>query len=137
MKSDRVFHLVFFSLVILLFIPNLLQSGMFVDGVLYSAISKNLSDGLGTFWSPHFSETVFPVFRDQPPLVFGMQSLFFRLLGDSMYVEKIYAFFIICITLVLIHILWRSIFKNNKEFKHLGFIPKIVVGPGDFLRAHF
>lgn len=123
MKSNRIFYLILFSLAVLLFVPNLLQKGMFVDGLWYAAISNNLSEGVGSFWAPHFSKTMFPVFYDHPPLVFGIQSLFFRILGDSMYVEKIYAFFIISLTFLLIHILWSILFGDNKQVKYLSFIP--------------
>jgi 4-amino-4-deoxy-L-arabinose transferase-like glycosyltransferase len=123
MKSNKIFYVILFSLAVLLFVPNLLQKGMFVDGLWYAAIAHNLSEGLGSFWSPHFSKTMFPVFYDHPPLVFGIQSFFFRILGDSMYVEKIYAFFIICLSFLLIHNLWSILFKDNKQVKYLSFIP--------------
>jgi 4-amino-4-deoxy-L-arabinose transferase-like glycosyltransferase len=109
MKSNRIFYIFLFSLGLLLFIPNLLQKGMFVDGLWYATISKNLAEGFGSFWSPAFTHTMAPVFIDHPPLVFGIQSLFFKVLGDALYVEKIYALFIISLTLVLIIILWRII----------------------------
>jgi len=99
---------------------------MFVDGIWYATISRNLSEGLGSFWSPYFTKTMFPVFNEQPPLVFGIQSFFFKLLGDSWYVEKIYSFFIIFLTLILINNLWKVLFKDSPELKRLGFIPCIL-----------
>lgn len=126
MRNYRTFNLFLISLIILLFIPNLLKKGMFVDGLWYATISKNLSDGLGTFWSPCFSQTMYPIFNEHPPLIFGIQSFFFRLLGDSWYVEKIYALFIIFLTIVLIHFLWKELFKYNPDLSKLGFIPCIL-----------
>ena len=122
-KSNKIFYLILLALAVLLFVPNLLQKGMFTDGLWYAAISHNLSEGLGSFWAPHFSKTMFPVFYEHPPLVLGMQSLFFRILGDSMYVEKIYALFIICVSFLLIHILWNILFRDSKQIRHLSFIP--------------
>ena len=40
-----------------------------MDGLMYSAISKNLANGIGTFWNPYLSETLFPEFHEHPPLV--------------------------------------------------------------------
>jgi 4-amino-4-deoxy-L-arabinose transferase-like glycosyltransferase len=126
MKSNRIFYLFLIALFLLFFLPNLLQRGMFVDGLWYSTISKNLADGLGSFWYPCFTRTMFPVFNEHPPLVFGIQSFFFELLGDSEYVEKVYALFIIIITLILIHILWRVLLVNKPQYKNFGFIPGIL-----------
>jgi 4-amino-4-deoxy-L-arabinose transferase-like glycosyltransferase len=123
MKSNRFFDLFLLSLIILLFLPNLLQRGMFVDGLWYSTISKNLADGLGSFWYPCFTKTMYPVFNEHPPLVFGIQSFFFKFFGSSVYVEKIFALFIICLTIILIRILWRTLFTDKPEFRNLGFIP--------------
>jgi len=126
MKSNRIFYIFLFSLCILLFLPNLLQRGMFVDGLWYATISKNLAEGFGSFWSPAFTSTMAPVFNAHPPLVFGVQSLFFKVLGDALYVEKIYALFISSLTLALIIVLWKTLFSDNPELKNYGFIPGIL-----------
>jgi 4-amino-4-deoxy-L-arabinose transferase-like glycosyltransferase len=126
MKSNRIFYLFLLALILLLFFPNLLQKGMFVDGLWYSTISKNLAEGFGSFWSPYFTKTMFPVFYEHPPLVFGIQSLFFTVFGCSLYVEKIYALFIILLTIILIRTLWRVLFIDNPELKNLSFVPVIV-----------
>ena len=126
MKSNRIFYIFLLSLCILLFAPNLLQRGMFVDGLWYAAISKNLSEGFGSFWSPAFTSTMAPVFTGHPPLVFGLQSLFFKVLGDAWYVEKIYALTTIALTLILIITLWRTLFGDMPELKNHGFIPGIL-----------
>lgn len=72
----------------ILICPNFLTEGMFMDGLMYSAISKNLANGIGTFWNPYLSETLFPEFHEHPPLAFGIQSIFYNLFGESFYVEK-------------------------------------------------
>jgi hypothetical protein len=66
-----------------LMLPNFLRQGMFVDGLMYATISNNLAQGIGSFWSPQLSQTVFPAFHEHPPLVFGIESIFFRVLGDA------------------------------------------------------
>ena len=57
------FWLITLSMFVALILPTLLQDGMFMDGLFYASVSKNLADGIGTFWFPHFSQTLFPLFQ--------------------------------------------------------------------------
>src|SRR5688572_2071285 len=88
-----------FTLVIMLVLvlPVLLQDGMFMDGVQYACVSRNLANGDGTFWFPWLHDSWVkadsPYFMEHPPLVYGIQSIFFRVLGDTMYTERIYSLF--------------------------------------------
>ena len=53
-------NLPFYLIVLLVFIAlshELLSEGMFIDGIFYAIISKNLSNGLGSFWNLCFSES--------------------------------------------------------------------------------
>ena len=90
-----------------LLLPSMAAIGMFMDGTIYAAISRNLADGLGSVWAPHFSEGLFPVFREHPPLVFWLQSLFFRVLGDGYLTERAYDLVVVLTTAALIVVLWR------------------------------
>jgi len=94
--------------------------------MLYTCVSHNLSNGIGTFWFPQYSPSLFsgyPFFLEHPPLVFGIQALFFRLLGDSMYVERLYVFLTMCITAFLISRLWKDIYKDEEGFKGISWLP--------------
>lgn len=75
-----------------LLLPVLVQQGMFLDGVSYACIAKNMANGLGSFSRPFYTATLYPVCHEQPPLVFGLQSLYFRLFGDHFWVERLYSF---------------------------------------------
>ena len=44
---------------------NLMQDGMFIDGVLYSSVARNFQLGIGSVWNMHFSKTVFNNFHEQ------------------------------------------------------------------------
>jgi 4-amino-4-deoxy-L-arabinose transferase-like glycosyltransferase len=116
-----------FSALILLTVPKLIQDGMFLDGMLYTCVSHNLSNGIGTFWFPQYSPSYHNAgsqfFLEHPPLVFGIQSLFFRLFGESMYVERLYTFLTMCITALSLHLLWNTIFKKNDELKKISWLP--------------
>jgi 4-amino-4-deoxy-L-arabinose transferase-like glycosyltransferase len=126
LNQHAPFWLFTLSVLIGLTLPTLIQDGMFMDAMLYTSVSHNLSMGIGTFWFPQFSllnVAGLSAFHEQPPLVFGIQSLFYKLLGDSMYVERFYTFITMCITALLIIILWKQIFKNQNEFKNTNWLP--------------
>ena len=95
--------LTFGLLTTLLFISaygyTIFTDGMFFDGVFYAAIANNLANGIGTFWEMQYTTTLHASFHEQPPLALFLQSLFFRLLGDSIYVERLYCF--VCALLMI------------------------------------
>ncbi|GBL34998.1 hypothetical protein EMGBS15_05930 [Filimonas sp.] len=108
------------SIVLMLTAATLIKHGMFMDAMLYTSVSHNLSQGIGTFWFPFFDEyniINLTSFHEQPPLVFGIQSLFFRVLGDGMYVERFYTFFTLCVTVWLIVTLWGEVTKDNQTLR--------------------
>lgn len=90
------------SLAALLFLPQLMHPGLYVDGLLYAAISRNLAEGLGSMWSPYFAEVLFPAFYEHPPLAFWLQSLSYLILGDHWWVDKLYAIVLLAGCLLLI-----------------------------------
>lgn len=109
-----------------LIIPILIQDGMFMDGMLYTCVSRNLANGYGTFWFPKFSEMGMAgniTFHEHPPLVFGIQSIFFKTLGNSMYVERFYSFLTAIITAILISSTWKLITREYKELLPLSWLP--------------
>lgn len=123
MNKQLPFWLFTAAVLVALILPTLLQDGMFMDGLLYACVSKNLADGIGSFWFPHYSITAHPFFDQQPPLGFGIQAMFFTLLGDSIYVERFYSFLTAIINAGLIAVLWRTVFKNEQGLKALSWLP--------------
>jgi hypothetical protein len=98
---------------------------MFLDGVTYSSISKNLANGIGSFWKPHFTKTMDPIFYGHPPLVFGIESLFFRILGCGIYTERIYTFLTAVLTAIGIVLTWR-IFNIQINFRNYSWLPVLL-----------
>ena len=97
-------------------LPFLFRDGMFMDAILYTAVSKNLAHGIGTFWFPRFSYCGIGgvgTFHEHPPLVFAIQSLFFRIVGDSIYTERFYTALTCFLTCSLMNVLWRTTTTNN------------------------
>jgi hypothetical protein len=81
-----------------LYLPATLHSalkhGYFVDGMIYASLARNLAEGYGSFWHMQFSDGLFASFREHPPLGIYIQSLFYRLFGDTELIDKFYGFFI-------------------------------------------
>ena len=85
-------NLPFYFIVLLVFMAlsnELWSDGMFLDGIYYATISRNLSNGLGSFWYlPSFPFLLYSdVFHGHPPLAMGLQSICF-----SIFPEKVFAF---------------------------------------------
>lgn len=95
---------------------------MFLDGVNYAAISKNLANGIGSFWQPHYTKTLYTSFHEQPPLAFGIQAIFFKLLGNHLYVERIYSLLTGILTILLMIKIWNFI-HIKFDSKQLNWLP--------------
>lgn len=106
-------------------LPEMSQQGMFMDGTIYAAIARNLSIHQGSFWQPKFSDTIFPLFYDHPPLAFGLQALFFKVLGDGFYVEKFYGLCCALLTAVFIVRIWKHLFANH-PFSNFYYLPVLL-----------
>ena len=90
-----------------------LSDGMFMDGTIYAVLSRNMANGSGSFWNPHFSDTFFPVFVEHPPLAFGIEGLLFRIFGDNRFVERFYSLFTIVLTAIIIVFIWKAVIKKS------------------------
>lgn len=90
------------------------MDGMFMDGVLYSAVSRNMALGNGTFWNPAFSQTMHTPFHEQPPFMLWFQSLFFDLFGtENIYPERIYCFLFLVLTGWAMGAFWKIITQDK------------------------
>ncbi|WP_419212207.1 ArnT family glycosyltransferase [Maribacter sp. X9] len=120
----KQFHWIFLLVLFFsLFAPNLLREGMFVDGIWYAAISHNLELGIGDYWHPSFTKTIFKEFYEHPPLVFWLQSFFFKILGDSFWVERIYCLTVFVATTIIISKCWILIYQNDNKLQKLFYLP--------------
>lgn len=116
-------NLPFYLIILLIFMAlsnELWSEGMFMDGLYYATIARNLSEGIGSFWFLHFTETSFNIFHEHPPLAIGLQSLFFSLFGDNIYVERIYSLLTFIVTGFLIHLIWKEFI--DKKFSSYSWV---------------
>lgn len=113
-KNYKYFYILTFALFIAITAPNLFSQTMFMDGIIYASISRNMALGLGTFWTSHFSDTLSPIFYGHPPLALGLESLWFKIFGDSIYVERFYSLSTFIIVGLLIALIWKEITNEIK-----------------------
>lgn len=106
-----------------LIVSQLIQDGAFMDGMLYVSVSKNLADGIGTFWDPHFCKTYQSSFHEQPPLYFGILALFYKVLGSSMYVERLFGLTCFVFTAGYIHRFWKRIYSDQQDVRLNSWFP--------------
>ncbi len=106
--AKNSFALLTYAVFFTLLLSTMVQQGLFMDGLIYSAVSHNMSNGIGTFWTPVFSATTLNPFYEHPPLALGMQSVFFKLLGHSYLIEKMYSLLMALAMLALIKQVWKE-----------------------------
>ena len=122
-SGKRVYFLLPFLLFLFLVAPELVERSMYNDGVAYAGLAKNLAHGIGTFWTPRLTEIEYVAFYEHPPLVFGLQSLFFRVLGDALVTERVYAFTVFALSAGLIVGLWREALRALPMARPYWFLP--------------
>jgi 4-amino-4-deoxy-L-arabinose transferase-like glycosyltransferase len=116
----RIATIAVFAAIIL---PTLFQDGMFMDGLLYACVGKNLSQGMGSWWHPHFSDTFKSDYHEQPPMLFWLQSIFFRVLGTGYWVERFYSLLAALANAFLISRLWKKLFPKTNEQRNFSWLP--------------
>ena len=92
----------------ILFLGPILRDGMFIDGLAYTNLAKNMADGIGSIWHP-LLEPNGPVFYGHPTLAFWVESLFFRILGNHLWTEDIYNTVILAGVLGTGYLLWVKV----------------------------
>lgn len=120
-KALVILFSLFLTTVIL---DRLIPEGIFLDGATYAAISRNMAIGKGSFWAPHYRYDWF--FAEHPPLMFGLQALFFKVFGDHYLTEKIYCFVLWVVTALLIIKLWKQAISEYEDVKHSYILPVLM-----------
>lgn len=104
-------------------LDRLIPEGMFLDGITYAAIARNLAIGKGNFWELYYRGNWF--FSEHPPLMLGLEAIFFKIFGDHYWVEKLYSFIIWLTSLFLIRYFWNWI-VSNKKIKYTFVLPVLL-----------
>lgn len=110
---NKPFTVLFGLVAAILLLPSLTSHGMFMDGIQYAVVSKNLAHGIGEFWFPFLSTSWAKqnliYFMEHPPLFYYLESLFFKLFGDGFLTERIFCITFFILNVTIIHILWHKI----------------------------
>ncbi len=129
-RANVFFWLFTIAIVVFLVVPKLIQDGMFMDATQYSAVAKNLGNDIGSFWNPEYTSTWDRegrgTFHEQPPLVFYLLSLFFKLFGNGMYTERIYVMLTTAISCYLIHRIWKIIPHKSDALRSMSWLPVLI-----------
>lgn len=100
-----------------LLLARLVQVSMFFDGGIYASVARNLAEGRGDVWRLHFSDALFPVFSEHPPLMMWLQALAFSTFGDGIAVEKGFSLLTFVICAVLLHRLWLRLHERDAAMR--------------------
>ena len=83
----------------------ILRDGLFVDGLAYTNIAKNMAQGIGGIWRP-LLEPAGPVFYGHPTLALWLESRFFTVFGNHLWTEDLYNTTVLALTLFFSYLLW-------------------------------
>ena len=129
MFENSAFWLFTATVFVGLLLPVLVQQGMFLDGVSYACIARNMANGLGSFSKPFYTVALYPVCHEQPPLVFWLQSQLFKVFGDHFWVERLYSFCMAVITAIGIVLNFQLFQKAKAPFSSV--LPKFALNSGN------
>ena len=101
------------AIMMAIILPMTMRFGMFMDGKLYATIASNLANGLGSFWHPIFTGDIYSPFHEHPPLMFGIESIFYTIFGGSMYIERILTVLFAFLSAYLLWRIWKLTFENH------------------------
>lgn len=119
----RILYILLSIILWISFFRIVLEGRLFFDGLIYSSISRNLSEGYGSIWRPHFATELFPVFAEHPPLAFWLQSIFFRIFGSETWVEKYFSTLILMASAVILIGIWRRLTVSQPQVRGLAAYP--------------
>lgn len=122
-KWHLPFKILSISIACWLVLPSVFQYGMFMDGMIYSAIAHQMANGNGDLWHLFLSETLFKEFYEHPPFAIFLHSLFYRI-SDSFIIDKLYSFLTFLLNILGAILIWKNI--SNPKDKNFWWIPTIL-----------
>ena len=113
---------------VVLTVPRLWQRGMFVDGMTYAVVARNMALGIGDVWAPSLSDTIYARFFEQPPLGMALQAIAFALVGDHFAVERAFSLLMFGANGLLIAAIWRRFLPAQYDWLPilLWLVPSVV-----------
>jgi len=114
-KTRSINYLYFFVIGAFLLVTGQLMFAkyMFMDGLYYTTIARNLAVGDGSVWDLKFTNTVFTHFHEHPPLAMWLESLCFKVFGTSWFIDKMYTVSTYVFSGFVIHKIWRVCYPSS------------------------
>lgn len=109
-----------------LWIPSLLATGMFVDGVVDAILALNLAHGDAQFWCQRSYACGGATYWDNPPLHTYLLSRCYLALGESVVVERVYSLATAVLQCGLIAWLWRHMHRHRPRIREMGWLPTLL-----------
>lgn len=116
-KATSILWIVLIATACLMVVNRLVTQSFFFDGNIYASIARNMAEGVGSPWSPHFSKTLFPVFAEHPPLMMWLEALGFLIFGDTIVVEKVFSLFTLLAAASLLFRIWVRLHAGDTEMQ--------------------
>jgi 4-amino-4-deoxy-L-arabinose transferase-like glycosyltransferase len=115
-------------LLVALTVPRMWQRGMFLDGLIYASVSRNLAAGDGSLWAPSHTATDDAPFFEHPPLGFWLEAVGFRIVGDSFLVERGFSLLVFGLHALFVMAMWRRLLPARYDWIPLFFwiLPEVV-----------
>ncbi|MBB3964092.1 ArnT family glycosyltransferase [Rhizobium metallidurans] len=107
-------------IICVLVLRQLVHQSMFFDGAIYASIARNLAGGAGSPWRLQFSETLFSIFAEHPPLMMWLEAIAFRLFGDTIAVEKCFSLMTLVASGFILLKIWRRLHVNDQDIRAAG-----------------
>lgn len=95
---------------------TLLAKTMFMDGLFYTTIARNIAIGKGDIWHLFFTKTIYPEFHEHPPLSMWLESWYFKLFGYHWIVDKFYTLSTYLFTGVALRWCWQQLSFPREQF---------------------
>lgn len=118
-----VWYLPPIAISISLIIGPILRNGMFLDGLVYTNIAKNLSEGVGSVCEPLVHRGG-EIFYEHPVFLPWVESIFFRFFGNGLHTEDYYNFVIFALTIYILYKIWAMFVGPKRQW--LFFFPLLL-----------
>lgn len=117
MSRKQVQFVIVIFLFVLIQMNGFFTEGLFMDGLIYSNIARNIADGSCSFWHLYTTPVYQNPFFEHPPLQMYLQSFFFDVFGNVFWIERLYTLFVSIIICILLIKIWQEIFKDDRVNK--------------------
>ena len=94
-------------------LPRLAGVGMFVDGLTYATLARNLAAAPApNLWHLHYTDTLHSQFYEHPPGAIWLQAATFKAVGDVPWAESLHAGLLTAAFFAALVALWRAARPN-------------------------